>query len=652
MRRMCFCIVIMSICLGILTSCSGEKTINAENKEYKVEISNFAFGIAAGENNHIYVSDKDLIHIINSGESGETYKRYEGLFLTAICTEGEYLYAIDIVKRQLIEINSEGEMVKATPLEMAENIAPDSIYKIRKYGDVLVAMERESDEHGHTGQSNQLAIYELISGKRTALDFDHVIDFSFMDQDTICIASGQNIPTKLSIFNLQTMSRDQIYEYNYRIQSMEYDEKRKTLYYTVGMEVFETSLDVLEPKFIGKYKHDLKAEAYQNICLSTDSIYLLDAASGIVAKLPMDGKELTNELTVLTPIEGLPIPNAFSEKYPEVHVNYLQIPSVEYGQKLKTKLLSGDDTFDMFYVQDGFEEYCSNGLFVDLRQYSELNGKIEKLLPQFKLACQYKENVFGIPISTPIFDVLFYRNDSNDINEKVQSGDITWNDLINIAIMGASGNANALHADNRIVEFGTETAVRRMLFNQYLANYCNIEREELQFDTPAFRDVLIKLKTMKKNGLFTDKPSRIDQLLDNKRLAVAPYFIKNHIMPKKDIKYTMAPCIDGNNANILHMEISWYIINPLSRNKDIAADFMLGFMDQIPDVYIEGSVLPEDESEEGEFIRSVVDRSRVVGIDNITFEMDDIMNQYYTDIITVDVAAKMISDKIRMAFAK
>lgn len=51
MLKKIFYIVILIACVGSLISCAEEKTTNTANKEYEIEINNFAFGMAAGENN-------------------------------------------------------------------------------------------------------------------------------------------------------------------------------------------------------------------------------------------------------------------------------------------------------------------------------------------------------------------------------------------------------------------------------------------------------------------------------------------------------------------------------------------------------------------------------------------------------------------------
>lgn len=130
----------------------------------------------------------------------------------------------------------------------------------------------------------------------------------------------------------------------------------------------------------------------------------------------------------------------FTEKYPNIKVDYIDISSSEYTNKLSIMLNGGAD-LDVFYIKDSDTSLSlyKKGQLFDMTTYAkESNIDISKyngLAENF----QFDGGLYGMPFRTDYY-VLYYNKDIFDAaNEPYPTNDMTWDEYAEIAARITAG---------------------------------------------------------------------------------------------------------------------------------------------------------------------------------------------------------------------
>lgn len=130
----------------------------------------------------------------------------------------------------------------------------------------------------------------------------------------------------------------------------------------------------------------------------------------------------------------------FTEKYPNIKVEYIDIASTEYTNKLSIMLNGGSD-LDVFYIKDADTTLSmyKKGQLYDLSSYIEENkidlAKYNGLAENF----QFDGGTYGLPYRTDYY-ILYYNKDVFDAaSEPYPSNDMTWDQYIEVAARITSG---------------------------------------------------------------------------------------------------------------------------------------------------------------------------------------------------------------------
>ena len=101
----------------------------------------------------------------------------------------------------------------------------------------------------------------------------------------------------------------------------------------------------------------------------------------------------------------------FEAKYPQIKVNYLNIPYAEARQKLVTAVATKTLPDTMFFQATWLGEFAAMGELLDLGPYADKWAGAKNLLPQvFSVGKAYKNTLYYLPSEFQI-DALYYRTD-------------------------------------------------------------------------------------------------------------------------------------------------------------------------------------------------------------------------------------------------
>lgn len=130
----------------------------------------------------------------------------------------------------------------------------------------------------------------------------------------------------------------------------------------------------------------------------------------------------------------------FTEKYPNIKVEYIDIVSAEYTNKLSIMLNGGSD-LDAFYIKDADTSLLmyQKGQLENLTPYVEKSNidlsKYNGLAENFK----FDNGIYGMPYRTDYY-VLYYNKDIFDAaSEPYPTNDMTWDEYAEVAARITAG---------------------------------------------------------------------------------------------------------------------------------------------------------------------------------------------------------------------
>lgn len=137
----------------------------------------------------------------------------------------------------------------------------------------------------------------------------------------------------------------------------------------------------------------------------------------------------------------------FTEKYPNIKVEYIDVSSTEYTNKLSIMLNGGSD-LDAFYIKDADTTLSmyKKGQLHDLNSYiKESKVELDKyngLAENF----QFEGGTYGLPYRTDYY-ILYYNKDVFDAaSEPYPTNDMTWDEYAEVAAKITSGEgANKIY---------------------------------------------------------------------------------------------------------------------------------------------------------------------------------------------------------------
>lgn len=633
-----YLLILGIIIISVTSACSSSKECSMEEMEFEIPYNNYTYDICTYKEDKFLVVDKDKIHVFNNNGKLEKTYNYDNVFFTGLCMDEYFIYSFDIANMELNKINIETGMIDSViPLDIPSITNPESILKMRKVDKFLFMLTEDS---AHNAQRS-LEKINMKERTTTHIAIDNVIAFSTYTENKILVAYSENYSIKkLCLYDFEICNKERTWDFNNKLDNFEYDKTCNRIYYSFENEIFTADFKEFHSEYAGTFIKSKNHVYFTGLSLSENYIFVLGSNNGNMKRFPKKDSYNTKKLTVSTFVNGHADLPDFSAKYPDVHIDYNYIPMGEINEKLKVKLLSRDSSFDIYQIQLEAHQYIKNSLFIDLRKFDALQKRISNLIPSLQKACTYKEQIFGIPTSF-MFELLFYNKSRiEEANIKLQDI-VTWDDIIKIN-------------DRISCAPAAEPIVRKLFFQEYLINYCNLDKNQINFDTPVFRYILGLLKQMKNNNMFSNRrimPKSFDEVI----LHIDAGFFrkdrgKENVGYSNNIMYTGVPCIDREEGNLLPMTMSWLIINPKSNNVNIAADYLDIKLEYYTKFYPKR--IPEpDLKEEDRIYRKVLKRSRIFYYTGLYREFEDIMKQFYSEAISIDETIEKISDKVKMILA-
>ena len=249
------------------------------------------------------------------------------------------------------------------------------------------------------------------------------------------------------------------------------------------------------------------------------------------------------------------------EAYPGVSVRFSE-PTQE---QLNTILMAGGEGADVVLLTAGYDQaQIDSGAFVDLREYPEVIASAQPVAYLLPLVTNARGAQYGIPVLVWTDGISENEQLAAHAVAGFDGGDCTWVELLAAALQ-FEGDRNG---DQRpdvyfLSDFSTECPT---WLKQYLAAY----GDELQFDTPLFRELAERYRTALNEGKICDH--------FNSEWGTALYSVESMDGISTYADDLPMPALDAD-APARYATVSAFAVNANSGNQDIALRFLQCYLD-------------------------------------------------------------------------
>ena len=283
----------------------------------------------------------------------------------------------------------------------------------------------------------------------------------------------------------------------------------------------------------------------------------------------------------------------FQADHPEVPVLFVDMP-LRSAEQISQQMVSGTDSADLFIISlsfGGFSSLRDKGYVTDLSQSAVLTDTISKMYPQYVsdlfkdgklIAFPCRFNAYTLGYSPDLLEELGIDKPPRTVPELMDLY-VDWVDTYSVEYPSYTIQENI---------YDVRTEMLNTILMTYLAHYARTG-EDLAFDTPLFRSLLKKLDevspilkelnpsdTGNQNGVvyssgygMNDKPTSL----------ITNYYTFYPTEYDDDRGYLPLPlALEEGLEPALIGQIDVYIVNPNSKNQDLAISYLEHFAQNMP----------------------------------------------------------------------
>lgn len=123
----------------------------------------------------------------------------------------------------------------------------------------------------------------------------------------------------------------------------------------------------------------------------------------------------------------------FNEKYPDIEVNYINVPSKEFYDKLLTVTAAGDPPDVAMLGMDKLATFASKGALTDLTDLVKKGYPVNDLFPSVKGSLTYRGKWYALPRDTTSTVMYYNRKLFREHGVPYPKEGWTWNDFLDAA---------------------------------------------------------------------------------------------------------------------------------------------------------------------------------------------------------------------------
>jgi len=264
----------------------------------------------------------------------------------------------------------------------------------------------------------------------------------------------------------------------------------------------------------------------------------------------------------------------FQKKYPDKIIKVKQGSSKViggYDKEVNKKIMAGDKDFDIFFTSYP-SSHLRNKTYYDLSDYTSLVSALKKMQSGIGKNCTYKNTVFGVPFDIAVLSWQLNENLAKKLGITVPEGSWTLDQFYDLAKKARKDSDGDGKADTYLAEVGSRTPLILNVIDQYNAMHLDIFNKKASYNNAQFIEILKLLKKLYSEDLLRELKPGEKWVRDDKNALLWHRRETGYDGLGRNRRIVYYPFIQGSKS--YPFEISYFIMNKNSQNKELAAEFM------------------------------------------------------------------------------
>lgn len=528
-------------------------------------------------------------------------------------------YAIDTEKGILLQLSEEGgkpAVANAVTLDIADFQYTET-YDDQEYtytmdlgnwtavGQKLFLLFRDYQNGDGTAQ---LCSLDMVTGEKTAYDVANVYKFTaYKDGKLLCMIADENNmydvetgtykPLPFCVFDPETGDSQQLFtvsglEY-YSIAAMSYDPESDELYLPYSERIYRVDCATGEAVLSAYVPCSYYQDYYGSVVARIGAQVMVNGQNAVYLRLA-DPAQLPTETLTIYGGDSNSAHNQTVAQMGDIPVTFYNKAYFSSAQELGQAMVSGEDQIDLFCISLNymdFQRLMEKGYCYDLSGSEKLSALVNQLYPFLSKELTLDGKIFGVPTNFYV-DTLSV---SSALEKRLHLE--TPKTMVELCQFfndwGEKGYYEEFTDYQPLSQEGIHDTLFSLGMSMYL-NYIQFTGQELKFDTPQFREVMMAISAVDASDYEVqvdwDDQDSVDELFSRDGLfdIYDMLSLRNRWSYYADVEDydTTSPLpltLTADAPLCLAANVQVMFVNPRSKHLDAAVQYLELYMENMED---------------------------------------------------------------------
>jgi len=518
-----------------------------------------------------------------------------------LISDGETVFGFNTLCGYLYPLTFDGGLAVYGSPVVLDWSGIDDFYNSNEYVDIFTACYANGFLYmlvrsGSNYDNPILASFNLSTGEMEQLDAEYVQEITPYKDGMILLEiynyetaydrdTGEMSNPTVAIYDPTDGSITQAGTFgHYNLSGIAYYAQNDTLYYTTNSMLM--AMPALgEATQVAFMPVDYASEAPASVL--PGGLYAIDVWNGLIVRntdpsympavsLSVYGGYLDDAAT------------AFMIQYPDVPLNFNQDVYFESAAALAQAMVSGDNTFDVYYFDLSYQDFTSlmeKGYCLDLSPYTDITEQLAAMYPFIQSVISDNGAFYAVPTSMYSSGLCIYQSTWEDLGltDRIPT---TFMEFIDF-IQWWTDEGISENPDIQLMEYAYDygDTLFQMTFEQYIEK-CQAEGEDLTLNTPLLREMLSALETVDIDALNDTIPEYDDDYMISYEESIASCLLTYYgevlsAYAYEDYTSPLALPIQDGEAIHVPANISCVFINPNTQNQELAVQYLRSVLENM-----------------------------------------------------------------------
>lgn len=519
-------------------------------------------------NKYFYISEHGLAEFDDKQKIINKISFNDKFHFTSICTSDNRIYAYDY---------ADGYIYTYDP----------NLKNIGKYGGLSAGMEvikMRSDKNqiyvlNSYGNKNIIRI-SLKNNKADKINISQIEDFCIHSSNELYVLQHSTVNNRIINFNTATKDikiikdriiTDNIESYNNEIRYVSHDGNVIMVMNSSGKSL---------KRIPTNYSADFNR-------INSDKNYIYLISGNNIYGISLNKKDHTtgNKLVLYgisdDDFDLREVLKIMKDKYPDFRYD-IKVMDKDM-QKYITKILSHDNSYDVYFINDNYLTTPNSNIIEklnyineNLSKYSNIMKFANQMYPQYIKLCSPNGILLGLPCQVEINGFNVDMKVARKYDIKLPEKEWNWNDYYNLAKEFKDKQSDSKNP--AYLSYLSNGNVFCTCLDSWGSGFINFNKKTCSFNSKEYVDLLKFVKKLKDENLVKKEDNGMSA--DNQLLNMGPLTFFKSDGEKNDDCFLNYPV--NKNGKYRDLQVTFICMNKYSKNKELASDFIATWIS--PDV--------------------------------------------------------------------